>query len=610
MDPSWYFDTGAIGHVTPDLHKLNIIDDYTGDDKLQVGNGNNLSISHVGSSSFSDLTLPNVFLVPELTKSLLSVSKLTRDNNVFMEFWPSHCSVKDFQGQTLLRGDVKNGLYRLPSVKNHSPTTMALIGMRTTLHGWHQRLAHPHESLLRRLLSIFQLPVSKNNFPNVCESCQFGKSHRFHLPTSHVTSTKPFALMYSDVWGPSPHFSINGSCYFVLFIDDCTKFVWIYFLSHKSQVYPTFVQFRKMIKTQFNCAIKSMQTDWGGEYRNISTFLKQHGIEHLISCPYTQEQNGVVERRNRIIVEKGLTLLAQSSLPPIFWEHAFKTATYLHNHTITPLLQFHSPYQKLYHKILDYGFLKTFGCLCYPFLRPYNNHKLDFRSLPCVFLGYSVSHKGYLCFHKPTSRIYVSRHVVFNKDLFPYATPSPHSVSPSTNSPQPTSHQILEHAASLDSLCPLPTTPPVLSNPPSSNLPPTTPHYQQHTVSSRARQTQPSTSHLRPADHSTHPMTTRARTNSLKPKIFTTTTMTSTSMEPRTFHQAIKHTCWQHAMQQEFQALMRNNTWSLVPCPTNANIVGCKWIFRIKRRADGSIERHKARLVAQGFKQEVGIDYF
>ncbi|KAL2972065.1 hypothetical protein AAZX31_15G234000 [Glycine max] len=124
MDPSWYFDTGAIGHVTPNLHKLNIIDDYTGDDKLQVGNGNNLSISHVGSSSFSDLTLPNVFLVPELTKSLLSVSKLTRDNNVFMEFWPSHCSVKDFQGQTLLRGDVKNGLYRLPSVKNHSPTTM------------------------------------------------------------------------------------------------------------------------------------------------------------------------------------------------------------------------------------------------------------------------------------------------------------------------------------------------------------------------------------------------------------------------------------------------------------------------------------------------------
>ena len=86
--------------------------------------------------------------------------------------------------------------------------------------------------------------------------------------------------------------------------------------------------------------------------------------------------------------------------------------------------------------------------------------------------------------------------------------------------------------------------------------------------------------------------------------------MTSTSMEPRTFHQAIKHTCWQHAMQQEFQALMRNNTMSLVPCPTNANIVGCKWIFRIKRRADGSIERHKARLVAQGFKQEVGIDYF
>lgn len=73
-----------------------------------------------------------------------------------------------------------------------------------------------------------------------------------------------------------------------------------------------------MIQTQFSCDIKSLQSDWGGEYRTISTFLKSHGIIHRVSCPHTQEQNGAIERRNRIIVEKGLTLLAQSSLPPVF----------------------------------------------------------------------------------------------------------------------------------------------------------------------------------------------------------------------------------------------------------------------------------------------------
>lgn len=223
---------------------------------------------------------------------------------------------------------------------------------------------------------------------------------------------------------PSPILSINGNHCFVLFIDDYTKFVWIYFLASKSQVLTTFINFRKMIKTQFECEIKSFQSDWGCKYRNVSTYLQSCGIDYRVSCPHTPEQNGAVERQNRVIVEKELSLLAQSSLPHEYWEHAFKTASYLHNRTITPNLQYNSPYSKLYNKEPDYAFLHTFDCLCYPFLHPYNSHKMDFRSLPCIFLGYSASHKGYLCLHHPTSRIYISRHVVFNEDVFPCAYPS------------------------------------------------------------------------------------------------------------------------------------------------------------------------------------------
>lgn len=190
--------------------------------------------------------------------------------------------------------------------------------------------------------------------------------------------------------------SINGNRYFVLFIDDFTKFVWIYFIQHKSQVLQTFINFCTMVKTQFGCDIKSFQSDWGGEYITVSSYLHNCGIHHRIACPYTPEQNGFVKRINRIIIEKGLSLLSHSSLPHTYWEHAFKTATYVHNHTITPTLAYNSPYYTLYHKHPDYGFLRIFSCLCYPFLRPFNSHKLDFRSLPCVFLGYSASHKGYL----------------------------------------------------------------------------------------------------------------------------------------------------------------------------------------------------------------------
>lgn len=191
-------------------------------------------------------------------------------------------------------------------------------------------------------------------------------------------------------------------------------------------------------QNQFSCDIKSLQTDWGGKFQNVSTFVKTLGIIHRVSCPNTQEQNGVVERQNCIIVEKGLKLLAQSSLPQLFWEHAFKTATYLHNHTITHVLNNASPYQKLYNKTSDYDFMKTFGCLCYPFLRPYNKHKIDFRSLPCIFLGCNATHKGYLCLYQPKNHIYISRHVVFNEDIFPYTTSTPIN-SVSTSSPPNTS---------------------------------------------------------------------------------------------------------------------------------------------------------------------------
>lgn len=298
-------------------------------------------------------------------------------------------------------------------------SSFAFLGHHTSLQGWHNRLGHPSEKVVRRLVSQFALPLSSNKFP-VCDLCHMGKSHRLRLPNSHVRSSSPFELIYSDLWGPAPISSNNGNCYFVHFVDDHSKFIWIYFLSAKSQVFDTFKKFKAMVETQFNCQIKQLQTDWGGEYRNVSTLLDHLGIIHRESCPHTQEQNGAAERRHRDIVEKGLALLAHASLPLAFWEYAFNTAVYLINRLISPILDFQSPYHLLYHRDPDYSFLKTFGCLCYPFLRPYNKTKLDFRSQPCVFVGYSSKHKGYLCFHPNSNRVFIVRHVALDESVFPY----------------------------------------------------------------------------------------------------------------------------------------------------------------------------------------------
>lgn len=140
------------------------------------------------------------------------------------------------------------------------------------------------------------------------------------------------------MWGPTPVASFNGNYYFVLFLDDCTQYLWVYFMSTKSQVFDIFKMFKVMVETQFQSTIKFVQIDWAEEYRNVSQFLTSLGIGHRVSYPQKQEQNGAVERRNRIIVEKGLSLLAHAHLPLLFWENAFHTVTYLINRTISPTL--------------------------------------------------------------------------------------------------------------------------------------------------------------------------------------------------------------------------------------------------------------------------------
>jgi hypothetical protein len=113
-------------------------------------------------------------------------------------------------------------------------------------------------------------------------------------------------------------------------------------------------------------------------------------------------------------------LLYHASIPLRFWDDAFQTACYLINRLPQTLLKNISPFEKLFHTAPEYNFLKTFGCACWPNLRPYNSHKLQPRSTQCVFLGYGISHKGYKCFHISTGRTYISRDVIFLEAQFPF----------------------------------------------------------------------------------------------------------------------------------------------------------------------------------------------
>ena len=368
--------TRATDHITSDLDRLAIRENYNGNERVHVGNGAGLHISHVGHSTLNttakSLALRNILHVPHITKNLLSAHKLTKDNDVFIEIHPNYFVVKDRESKKrVLQGRCEAGLYPIhPSEIN--ATKCAMFTASSSKEQWHRRLGHPSSQVVHSILRLNKIPFC-NSHAHVCNACQMAKSYQLPFPLSNHVSTAPLELIYTDVWGPAIP-SVGGYKYYVSFIDDFTKFTWIYFLHAKSDVESTFLRFQKYVELLLNTKIKSVQSDWGGEYHRLHKYFLDHGIIHYISCPHTHQQNGSAERKHRHVVETGLALLAHSSMPVKFWDQAFNTAVHLINRLPTRVIDNATPLERLLGDKAkpNYDLLKTFGCACWPFLRPYN----------------------------------------------------------------------------------------------------------------------------------------------------------------------------------------------------------------------------------------------
>lgn len=293
-------------------------------------------------------------------------------------------------------GQCENGLYPLHLLKStvsspkvafkcHNPSSSAL---------WHHRLGHPSKAVFEFLCKQSYIPVLSNS-SFVCDHCSVAKSHKLAFHESISSVNFPFNLVHSDIWGPSPVSSFNGFKYYLVLVDELTKFSWIYPLKTKAEVPAKYIIFSNMVHNQFNAKIKILRTDNGGEFVNttMQDFLNSQGTIHQRSCPHTPEQNGVAERKHRHLIETIVALLHQAQLPNKYWLEALCTAVYLINRMPTTLLKFKTPFEALYNKQPNYSNMRVFGCLCYPWLRPYSEHKLQPRSTKCLFLGYCTYSK-------------------------------------------------------------------------------------------------------------------------------------------------------------------------------------------------------------------------
>ncbi|XP_052887992.1 uncharacterized protein LOC108468658 [Gossypium arboreum] len=387
---------------------------------------------------------------------------------------------------------------------------------------------------------------------SVDNSCVFGF---WHKRLGHPCNKTVMAILHkNNIAFNTYSISSEGHSYCVSFIDAYSHHTWMYLIKHKSEALEKFLQLQKLVAVQFGCSIKV-------------------------------------------------------NIPLRFWAHAFISVVYLINRLPTPVLYGMSPYEALHKTPPSFMHLRVFGCRCYPYLRPFNTHKLEYHSRPCVFLGYSLVHKGYK-YMDDTGKLFVSRHVIFDEATFSFVTSaSPAGSVSSVPSPQFQRHasqvpvvrfsSIFASSGSID-FQPLPATAVVSHDQDSSNQFSHSPQASGFSSSETSRVVSSNVQvnkslHVPPIN--THPIQTRAKSGIFKPCVFLTEIGVP---KPVTIEEALSSKEWALVAKQKFDALIRNQTWDLVPLPTNRRAVGCKWVFKLKKHANGTIARYKGRLMVKG----------
>lgn len=285
---------------------------------------------------------------------------------------------------------------------------------------WHARLGHVNY----KALGLMCKGEMVRGMPRIvqprdlCIGCLMSKQVRISIPRkSKFTAKKALELVHADLCGPITPETAAGNKYFLLLVDDYSRSMWIYLLKTKNEAFGTFKKFRALVEDGKERKIKVLRTDRGGEFlsKEFSQYCEEAGIVRHYTNPYTPQQNGVVERRNRTVMGMARSLLKEKEMPAFFWGEAVRHAVYVLNRLPTRALTGITPYEAWTGSKPDVGHLRVFGCLGHMKIPAENIQKLDNRSMAVVNLGRESGTKGYCLYSPDENRICVSKDVVFEE---------------------------------------------------------------------------------------------------------------------------------------------------------------------------------------------------
>ncbi|GJW13854.1 retrovirus-related pol polyprotein from transposon TNT 1-94 [Tanacetum coccineum] len=314
-------DSGCTKHMTSDLTLLcNFVEKYLGN--IRFGNDQSAPILGYGDLVQGNITINRVYYVEGLNHNLFLVGQFC-DADLEVTFRKSMCFVKDLQGNDLLTGNRGSDLYTISLQETPSSTLICLLAKASPTQAWlcHRRLSHLNFDYINLLLKkdvVIRLPKLKYIKDQLCSSCEASKAKISSFKTKVVPSSKGrLNLLHMELCCPMRVTSINGKKSILVIVDDYSRYTWTLFLRSKDETPEVLKYFLTMIQRNLQASVIFVQTDRGTKFLNktLHAFFKEEGIKHQTFTPRPPEQNGVVERQNRTLVEAARTMLFASKLP-------------------------------------------------------------------------------------------------------------------------------------------------------------------------------------------------------------------------------------------------------------------------------------------------------
>lgn len=630
----WIADSGATSHMCNQEAWFKEYHLYKKPKSVSVGDSRPISVLGIGKvevlceNGQKGLTaiLEDVLLVPQLATNLLSIGRVV-DKGISTVFKGDKVTFSK-DNKTIATGNkLQNRLYimNIAAVKEENPSALFCQAQRS-FEEWHRTLGHASKDRILKLQNDKDLGIKitgPREEPD-CSDCPTGKARHVSHPSISERAKAVGDKVHVDLGGPINQSSTSGSKYYMLCKDEFSTYMYIYLMEDKTQTCLSLAKLLATFEIETDRRIKRIFSDNGSEFCNkkVEILFALERILHERSAPYTAQQNGQIEREMQSVVNMARTMLHASGLPDKLWDEALKTAVYIRNRLPNANTD-KTPFELAMQRKPRMKNLVEFGRKVHVMIDGHHLSKFEPRTEQAYIVGFTNRFNTYRVFLKVSERVTESCNVIFkshgqakaegsatspNDCTFRFDNSVPYDEEGSETghnsilsrffnqylqANRDDDRQTVYHDAEA------------CSNEQVQIEVQPEPEEDIKDISSPefSPLTQHGDASLETVEQNEIPI--------VSDRVYLH--VTDAIDEPASYQEAIRSPNkreWQAAINEELAAHKTNETWTIVKRPENTRLITTKWVFKVKTKCDGSIERFKARLVARGFEQRQGYDFF